>query len=208
MFIRIILITMAFITISATVVSAKSTVPELFETSFEAETNGDYAKALNSVLEIIRSDTKNYTAILRSGWLFYNNKKYSTSIKCYQKAHKLNPKAIEPLLGLSLPLMSSKAWGKAEGVVKEIIKTDPNNYLANSRLAYILFSQGKYGEAKAVYFRVLQLYPGDIDMKLGLAWTYVRMGYKKKASAWFNGVLKVRRTNVSALAGMDAVRKM
>ncbi len=104
--------------------------------------------------------------------------------------------------------MSLKAWKKAELVIKVIIKNDPNNYIANSRIAYILYSQGKYGEAKATYFKVLQLYPSDIDMKLGLAWTYVKMGYTKKASAWFHDVLKVRRTNVNALEGMDTVRKM
>ncbi len=205
---RIALITMTLVTIGATIVQAQISVSELFEASFKAESNGDYTKALNRVLEIVRSDTKNYTAILRSGWLFYCNKKYSTSMTSYQKAHKLKPKAIEPLLGMSLPLISLKAWEKAERVVKKIIKLDPSNYLANSRLAYIHFSQGKYGKAKSSYLKVLQLYPSDIDMKLGLAWTYTKMGYKKKASAWFNDVLNVRSSNVSALTGMDAVRKM
>ncbi len=203
---RITLFSLAFVASYVTMATAQHSIPELFEASFEAETNGDYPSALNKVLEIVRSDMKNYTAILRSGWLFYNNKKYKSSLKYYQKAHKLKPRAIEPLLGMSLQHMALEEWEHTEIVIKEILDKDPNNYLANSRLAFILYSQGKYGEARTLYSKILQLYPADIEMMLGIAWTYVKMGYKKKASTWFNKVLQVRQTNVNALAGMDAVR--
>ncbi len=197
-----------FISFCAGGATAQSSTSKLYDASFQAETNGDYASALNRVLEIIRSDTKNYTATLRAGWLFYMNKQYKSSIKYYKKAGRLQPKAIEPLLGMSLPLMALKEWKSAEIITKKIIKKDPCNYLAVSRLALVLYYEGKYGEAKSNYLKLLQLYPGDIEMKLGLAWTYVKMGQKSRASTLFNRVLTVRKSNLSALAGIDAVRKM
>lgn len=191
-----------------TAAPAQTLSSDLFDSSFEAETSGDYARALNMTLEIVRADASNYTAILRAGWLCYLNENYKSSITYYQNAHTLKPKSIEPLLGMSLPLMADKQWEIAERIIRDVISKDPENYLANSRLAFILYSMGDYGSAKSYYLHVLQLYPGDIDMKLGLAWTYVKMGHKTKAAAWFKDVLTVRKTNVSALAGMDTVRNM
>lgn len=202
------LLSVLLVTTFIGVAAAENSVPKLYEASFESETNGNYAAALNRVLEIVRGDTKNYTATLRTGWLFYMNKKYSAAIDFYEKAAALKPEAIEPLLGITLPLMAANKWKGAENAARKIIQKDPCNYIANSRLAYILFSQGQYGEAKAIYEKLLQLYPADIEMKLGLAWTYVKMGDKIKAYRYFKEVLMVRSTNVTALAGMDAVRKM
>ncbi len=207
-FLRTILFFIICTTICVNGAAAQSSTSKLFDTSFLAEANGDYARALNSVLQIIRSDTKNYTATLRAGWLFYMNTQYKSSIKYYKKASRLKPKSIEPLLGMSLPLMALKEWGSAEILTRRILSQDPGNYLAASRFALILYYEGKYGDAKKSYRKLLQLYPGDIEMQLGLAWTYVKMGQKNNASTLFNRILTVRSQNVSALEGMDAVRKM
>ena len=196
------------ITLCGNEAAAQSSTSRLYDASFQAETDGNYPKALNSVLQIIRSDTKNYIATLRAGWLFYMNRQYKSSVNYYKKANRLKPKAIEPLLGMSLPLMALKEWGSAEMITKRVIKKDPWNYPAASRLALIYYYEGKYGDAKNSYQKLLQLYPGNIEMQLGLAWTYVKMGQKNNASTLFNRILTVQSKNVTALAGIDAVRKM
>ena len=86
-----------------------------------------------------------------------------------------------------------------------IIKFDEKNYLANSRWAYIFFSQGRYGEAKKQYQKVISWYPADIEMKIGLGWTLVRMDNKKEAAGIFRDVLTVRKNNTSAHDGMELI---
>jgi tetratricopeptide (TPR) repeat protein len=204
---RLFLITI-FIFAMATLLAAQDTVADLYEESYALETKGDYAGSLNKVLQILRADTRDYTANLRAGWLSYLQLDYNTALAYYKRAAGQSPDAVEPLLGLTLPLMAAKQWGEAEKAANAVIQRDSNNYLANSRLAYILFCLGKYGEARTRYEEVLRLYPSDLDMKLGLAWTYVRLGNKKKASEYFHAVLRVQKTNVNALSGIDVVKKM
>ena len=180
-------------------------IPDYFEASFNLENRGSYTEALNSVLMILRIDHRNYTAMLRAGWLSYLKGDYKNAIGYYRKAVLLEPEAIEPKLGLTLPLMASKDWREADTVVQKILKSDKDNYLANSRLAYILFSQGRYGEAEKQYQKVISEYPADIEMKLGLGWTYLRMGHKKKAAGVFREVLVVRKNNASAQKGMELI---
>jgi cytochrome c-type biogenesis protein CcmH/NrfG len=143
--------------------------------------------------------------MLRAGWLSYLKGDYRHSVDYYRKAVFLEPGAIEPKLGLTLPLMASKNWKEAGAVARQVLKVDANNYLASSRLAFILFSQGRYGEAEKQYRKVISGYPADIDMKLGLGWTYFRMGQKRKAAAVFREVLMVRKNNTSAQHGMELI---
>lgn len=180
-------------------------IPEYFETSFSHENRGNYAEALNSVLRILRIDHRNYTAMLRAGWLGYLKGDYKNSVGYYRKAVLLAPKAIEPRLGLMLPLMASKEWDAAGVVARHILKFDEKNYLAKSRLAFIFFSQGRYGEAQKQYQKIISWYPADIDMKIGLGWTLLRMGNKKKAAEIFRDVLTVRKNNISARDGMEFI---
>ncbi len=183
-------------------------IPELFEISFAFESQGNYSAALNSVMLIVNKNPKNYTAHLRVGWLYYLEGMYKESVAFYKKAETLAPAAIEPLEGELLPLMAMKDWAGAEKTALEIRKTDPGNYRANSRLAYILFSQARYSDAAKMYEEVLKRYPSDLDMKLGLGWTYLRMGNKKKAAEFFLDVLEVRRNNQNALSGMEEITRM
>ena len=99
-----------------------SKIPEYFETSFNHESRGNYVGALNSVLRILRIDHRNYTAMLRAGWLAYLKGDYKNSIDYYRKAVLLEPKAVEPKLGLMLPLMASKEWDAAGDVAREYYK--------------------------------------------------------------------------------------
>ena len=63
----------------------------------------------------------------------------------------------------------------------------------------------RYAEAEKQYKKVIHWYPSDIEMKLGLAWTNLRMGRKEKSAQYFKEVLKVRRHNASALLGLEKI---
>ncbi len=182
---------------------ANGDIPQHFQRSFYYEDKGDLATALNEVLKILQTDASNYTAVLRSAWLYYRRGYYDDSIVQYRKAVSLRPKAIEPRLGLTLPLMAAGRWKVAEAAAREALSVAPTNYTANSRLAYCLYNLGRYGEAATQYLKVLKLYPSDTEMQLGLAWTYVRMGRHDSAREWFSQVLGVKPSNTSALAGSE-----
>ncbi len=189
---------------TAAAAPGQNKVPALFESSFAHEATGNISRALNDVLQIVRLAPGNYVATLRSAWLYYRKGRYGDAIATYRKARKLAPKAVEPVLGETLPLMAAKRWSDAERAAKLVLKRSPRNYLASSRLAFIYFSQARYGEADAWYTRVLSDYPSDTEMMLGLGWTRLRQGRKAEARRIFNAVLAIRRQNSSARAGVEA----
>jgi Tfp pilus assembly protein PilF len=186
----------------------KDKIPEYFEKSFQYERRGEMTPALNEVRKILAIEPNNYTATLRAGWLWYLQRRHKDSITYYRRAISLAPEAIEPQLGLMLPLMGSHQWKEAEEVARKILKHDPMNYYANSRLAFILFSRSKYDQALEEYVQVLKGHPSDAEMQLGLGWTYYRKGrgHWKTAQEWFAKVLSVKPANASARQGMNLVR--
>ena len=174
-----------------------------FASSFAHEAKGEVEEALNDVLQILRGDAKHYVATLRAGWLYYVAGRHADSVAMYEAAERLVPKALEPRLGLMLPLMAAQRWAKAEIVGRELLKEAPRDYTIRSRLAWIAFSQGRYKEAEAFYQAVLTDFPSDLDMMLGLGWTWQRQGRKAEARAMFEAVLSVRNDNVQAKTGLQ-----
>lgn len=184
---------------------ANGRAAELFESSFAQEGAGNTDRALNDVLKILRTDKDNYVANLRAGWLYYLKGRFADAIAMYDKARDLQPRAIEPKLGVMLPMMAARKWAPAEAVGKEILEKAPRNYLAMSRLAYIAYSQGRYKDAEERYRAVLEDYPSDVEMMLGLGWTYLKEGRSSEARAMFQAVLSIRRDNLSAQSGLQSL---
>jgi len=186
--------------------AAAQSVGELFESSFAKEATGKTAEALADVTNILRKKPEHYTANLRAGWLNYLAKNYNESIRFYRKAIAVSPRALEPQLGLMLPLMAAKRWSEAERVGQTVLRTDRRSYLARSRLAYIHFSRHSYAKAEGFYDAVLADYPADTEMMLGLGWTLLKQGRKADARAMFQRVLEIHRKNANAKAGLRAAQ--
>ena len=175
-----------------------------FEASFKAEEEGEIARALNEVLEVLRLRGDDYVATLRAAWLYYRKGQYDDAIVTYRKAIALARDSIEARLGLTLPLMAMGRWTETEDVCKAVLRTGPANYLALSRLAYAQYNRGAFTEAEASYRKVLALYPSDLDMMLGLGWTYTKLDRPEQARGFFEAVLRIRRTSLGARAGLEA----
>jgi len=175
-----------------------------FDSSFAKEDSQNYDGALSDVLAILKLDPSNYIANYRAGWLCYLKGSHGDSMKYFTKAMTLAPGAIEPQLGLLLPLMAANKWTEAEALAAKLVSRAPDNYLAGSRLAYIYYMQGKYKQAEDQYKAVLKDYPSEIEMTLGLGWTYYKEGRMSEAKEMFQKVLTVRKNNSGAQAGLKA----
>lgn len=181
-----------------------SNVAALFEQSFAAEARGKTRTALSNVLSILKKDSDHYVANLRAGWLSYKSGKYADSVIWYRKAAQLMPDAIEPQLGLMLPLMAAKRWAEAERVGVDLLRVDTRSYLIRSRLAFVYYSRGRWSKAEGLYASVLTDYPSDLDISSGLAWTWLKQGKSQNATELFDRVLSVNASHQSAAAGRAA----
>ncbi|HET9958548.1 MAG TPA: tetratricopeptide repeat protein [Polyangiaceae bacterium] len=174
--------------------------------SYQLEAKGDLAGALRASHKLADKNPKQYFARLRAAYLALAAKNFVQAARDYEIAAALAPKAIEPLLGQQQALMALGKYGEAEPIGRAAVERDPLNYLANSRLAWTLFSLKKYAEAARVYSRVLALYPGDIEMAVGLGYAELRSGQKQRAQETFRAVLGMAPKHVRATQGLAEAR--
>ncbi|MBI5397740.1 MAG: tetratricopeptide repeat protein [Verrucomicrobia bacterium] len=173
------------------------------QASYAAEANNNYAAAIMSLRSAGASATTNYLAQARFGWLHYCNQEWEESVSRYSKAIRIAPAAIEPQLGIMLPLMALGKNDEAMRTAQAVLKQDPNNYTALSRTAWLLYLRQDYRKAAAIYRQLSTWYPSDAEMLLGLGYALKAVG-DKEAAQCFQMVLLLRPNNQLALDGLSA----
>jgi tetratricopeptide (TPR) repeat protein len=138
--------------------------PEVgFSKSYSFEYETQYAKAIAALTEL---HIDNYQINLRLGWLYYLSKDYIKSELCYKKAVTFEPTSIEARFGLVLPMAATGNWNTILTTYLEISKLDPNNSIANYRIATIYNTRKEYANSTMYVLKVLKLYPFDYDSNL------------------------------------------
>ena len=176
-----------------------------FASSLAQHTGPGAALALASLQAPQPGQPDEYLAQLRAGQLSYAGGQHLIAVAHYQRAIALAPDALEPRLGLLLPLMALGRWDRAAQVVSPVLERAPGNYLAESRMAYIEFSRGRHEQAQWRYRALVNRYPGDHEMLLGLAWTYQRQGLEQEARETFERVLAIRPQHPGAREGLASL---
>jgi Flp pilus assembly protein TadD len=90
-------------------------------------------------------------------------------------------------------------------MARDVLKSDPASYTANIRLAFALYSQARFAEAEPVYRSLSALYPSDVEVRDGLAWSLLEEGKTDEASAELGEVLAVAPQNALAKDGVKAL---
>lgn len=179
-------------------------IAELYRQSYALEANRDYAGALAKTREIKSKTSGSYFAAVRLGWVAYLAGDYTASEAAYREAAASAPKAVEPRIGMTLPLLAAKKWRELERACRDVMTLDPNHGVARARLAHAQYSVGNYPDSAATYRKLVEEYPAELDHQTGLGWCLLRMGRKAEARQVFAGVLAVSPDNSSAKAGMAA----
>lgn len=178
-----------------------------FKNSIEEESIGNYAQAILTLMKIYDKHTDEYVINLRLGWLYYLNNDYDSSIKYYKNAiEKSNNKSIEAILGATLPIADRGDWDKVKDYYNLILEIDENNYTANLRLGQIDLNTENYLNAKVYLSKIIEMYPGDYETNLYLAWTYYYLGDKSTAYDLFTEVLTLNPGDKSALEGLKLIQ--
>ena len=178
-----------------------------FKNSIQEESIGKYAQAILTLMKNYDKYSDEYTINLRLGWLHYLNKDYDSSIKYYNNALAISyNKSIEAMLGVTLPLSDRGDWDKVKDYYKMILDSDGNHYTANLRLGQIDLNTGNYLSAKSYLSKLIEMYPGDYETNLYLAWTYYYLGDNSTAYDLFIEVLTLIPGEKSALEGLKLVQ--
>jgi len=162
-FSRRLALTLGLMLLGANIASAAQTAADLANDatakSIALEKEQKYDEAIVALTAIRKPS---YLVNLRLGWLYYLKADYTNSKQFYQMAMRMAPKAVEPRLGITLPMLAELRYAEVEGVARAILSLDANNYTGSLRLATSLRLQGKYRPAREINAAMLELYPTDV----------------------------------------------
>ncbi len=183
----------------------RADTPTQYQASYDAEAKGKYSDALEALELVAAGDRDGYVWHLRRGWLQYLAGQFGPSIDSYRMALEKAPRALEPQLGMLLPMLAARRFAEAEKVSVAILALDPHNSTALSKLAWARYSLGRYSDAAESYRKVLADYPSDVDMRAGLGWSLLKLGKSADAAAEFRAVLNVAPKHTSSKTGLDTL---
>lgn len=178
--------------------------PAVWRQSYALEAQGNARGALEALEALPAVERSGYVFALRRAWLLYQAGRYDESATAYAQTAALAPRAIEPRVGALLPLLALRRWAQAEQLAREVLRADPENYLAGRRLALALYNLGRFDAALEVYERVLARYPGDLELRAGVGWCELRRARREQAAEAFRAVLAVSPDDAGAAAGLAA----
>jgi len=195
-----------FIIVSANPLVAQTfeATQQAFSKSYEYETQGTYAKAIEELKKVYLADS--YEINLRLGWLSYLQGQFTESSAYYLKAMTLKPFSIEAKFGYVYPLAAAGNWALVKTQYFEIIKIDPQNTLANYRFGLIFYNSGDFQTALKYLEKVVNLYPFDYDSMVLYAWTNLKLGKLREAEILFKKVLLIKPADESAKEGLSLVK--
>lgn len=177
---------------------------ELIQRSYDSEATGRLADSLSVLDQLTPPRRDMYVVTLRRAWLLYRLARYAEAVEVYGRAIALAPNAVEPRLGVLLPHLALRRWGDVENQARAILKLDPANYLAQLRLAFALYNLQRYAESTALYRRLGELYPSDVEVRSGLGWALLKAGKYPEAATEFRNILDVAPRNELAKEGLKA----
>lgn len=190
-----------FITISSL---AQDKIIDAFKQSYSLEKTENFKGAVESLKVVYQADS--YELNLRLGWLTYLAGQVQESLDYYSKAVSLKPYAIEPKLGLVLPLSVQGKWSEIEEIYQKILQIDPQNSLVNYRLGLIYYNRGDFDKADPYLEKVVNLYPFDYDGLILLAWNKLNLQKSRESKVLFQKVLMNNPDDASALAGLKLIK--
>lgn len=172
-----------------------------FKASYAAELVKDYGKAIS---ELMSAYNENFYEInLRLGWLYYQKKEYEASQKYYRQAMKIRPKSIEAMFGFIYPAAAQTAWVEVYTTYQKILSIDPNNSVANYRIALMYYYRKEFGSAEKHLEKVIEHYPFDFDSILLMAQVKLAAGKLAESKSYYQRALLYNPSNDAIKAVMS-----
>ncbi|BDA80565.1 hypothetical protein LPTSP3_g34950 [Leptospira kobayashii] len=171
--------------------STSSLLADSITDSYQLEAKRDYTKALDLLENLSKENPGDYFLQLRTGWIALLKGDYTKSSSYYQKATLIEPNAIEPRLGSIRANLALGQHKQVEVICKTVLKQDSKNYFARSTLAYSYYVMANFKEAEKYYESIVDDYPADTEMLIGLGWSHLKQGKKGKAKEVFGFLTKI-----------------
>ncbi|HEY9593998.1 MAG TPA: tetratricopeptide repeat protein [Spirochaetia bacterium] len=127
---------------------------------------------------------------------------YELAIERYKEALSLNPSYLEPMVGLAQAFLAMEEYDEAFKFVRQALTYDRNNPDIAVLEGRIRIGQGDVPGARALFTKVLDGQPNNVEARLGMAEAEIAEGKQKNALARYQDTLRLAPESTAALLSL------
>ena len=132
---------------------------------------------------------------LQLGMLYHDSQSWDPAIKILEEATKLSPYAPNQNLLAYIYTTKRKNVSRADTLIQEALKHDPDNPHFLDTQALILYKQGKFDQANQVLQKVASVCPTDFTVLRHLGKCYAKQGKQDKAIQTFAAAREIAKND-------------
>lgn len=116
----------------------------------EAANNSDPDVSRKALEKLLDKNPRNAMLLSRLG-ASYRTDSPARSLEYYRQAAEIKPDSAEYALGYAAALVQARRFDDAAGILRQVVRRDPQNYAAHANLATALYESKRYAEALPEY---------------------------------------------------------
>jgi len=124
----------------------------------EAANNADPAVARKALEKLLEKNPRSAMLLGRLG-ASYRTDDPARSLDYYRRASEIQPDAPDYALGYAAALVQARRFPEAAGILRQVVKMSPDNYVAHANLATALYEAKRYQEAIPEYEWIVSAKP-------------------------------------------------
>lgn len=152
-------------------------------------------KALEKLLE---KNPRNAMLLSRLG-ASYRTDSPARSLEYYRQAAELKPDSAEYALGYAAALVQARRFDDAAGILRQVVRRDPQNYAAHANLATALYESKRYTEALPEYEWIVAAKPEIVVAHYFIATAHDYLGEYPEALASYEKFLATADASTNQL---------
>ena len=164
----------------------------------EAANSTDAATARKALEKLLEKNPRNAMLLGRLG-ASYRTDDPARSLEFYKKASGIQPDAPEYALGYAAALVQARRFAQAAYVLRQVVRSNPENYAARANLATALYEAKRYQEAIAEYQWILTTRPEVVVAHYFIATSHDYLGEYPEALASYEKFLSLADAKTNQL---------
>jgi tetratricopeptide (TPR) repeat protein len=176
--------------------------------AYLAETNGDYAGAVDRYKQAVDRAPERSYLLLSLGHALRTLKRYDEAIRTYQQAADLNPEDARAEGGMGMAYYAMEEYGSAQSHLERSLEVDPSYATGWGQLGWVFYVQKDYEKAQPNFEKAVSLEKDtsrNAAYRHALGWIYVNMKQYAKAKQEFTRALEENPELQGAKEGLQVI---
>lgn len=154
----------------------------------EAANSSDVDVSRKALEKLLEKNPRNALLLSRLG-AAYRTDNPARSLEYYRQAAEIKPDSAEYALGYAAALVQARRFDDAAGILRQVVRRDPQNYAAHANLATALYESKRYAEALPEYEWIVAAKPEIVVAHYFIATAHDYLGEYPQALASYEKFL-------------------